>query len=467
MNKTQIISDLHIGAGPLDDCDHELEAGLCAFIQHLAADGAKHELVIAGDFLDFAQAPPAEGRDLSATSASGLPLCFTEAQSNEKLDEILKAHPSVGASLCQFLDGNRGNRLVIMPGNHDADFFWPSVRAAFIDAVVRGNPGLRARIRFHLAPVYRPPAAPAIWIEHGHQYDPLNSFFVDGEPRWSEDKPPILVDASGTPRLLECIGTRFMVRFMNRLDALYPFVDNVKPFTRFLKLFGASIFATGYGPKKAAFAILALLRFVSQTAPRHIGDLLSIDAPGAVPFSLANFLRRSFNEDTRRTLQRRLIDAGFNVDRPLTMLVEDPARSDALVEFIADRLDLLDGLDETEGSNLLGTEDGTLALGHEFLFGDETKRLIRAAQSIIGRGDATQVIMGHTHEPVVRGAPIPYLNIGCWTRYYTFEGKEKSRPFHILRDGGYDEFPYRLQYAEIEGTGPATLHVFRERMKEA
>jgi UDP-2,3-diacylglucosamine pyrophosphatase LpxH len=467
MNKTQVISDLHIGAGPLDDCDHELEAGLCAFIQHLAKDGTEHELVIAGDFLDFAQAPPTEGRDLSATSARGIPLCFTEAQSNEKLDAILNAHPSVGASLSEFLRGNRGNRLVIMPGNHDADFFWPSVRAAFIDDIVRGTPSIRARIRFHLDPVYRPPTAPAIWIEHGHQYDPLNSFFVDGEPLWSETNPPILIDTRGVPRLLECIGTRFMVRFMNRLDALYPFVDNVKPFTRFLKLFGASIFASGHGPKKVAFAILALLRFVGQTDVRRVGDLLSTDTPDAVAFSLANLLRRGFNEDTRRTLQGRLRDAGFNIDRPLTMLVEDPARSDALVAFIADRLDLLDGLDEADVSDLLGAEDGTLALGQEFLFGDETKRLIRAAQTIIDRGDATQVIMGHTHEPVVRGAPSPYLNIGCWTRYYTFEPKERTRPFHILGEGGYEAFPYRLQYAEIEGTAPATLRVFRERHKEA
>lgn len=467
MHKTHVISDLHIGAGPLDDCDHELEAGLCAYLQQLATDGAKYELVIAGDFLDFAQAPPAEGRDLTATSIRGIPLCFTEAQSKEKLHAILNAHPAVSAALRQFLDGNHSNRLVIMPGNHDADFFWPSVRAAFIEGVIRGAPALSTRVRFHLDPVYRPPAAPSIWIEHGHQYDPLNSFFVDGEPRWSDAQPPIMVDVGGTPRLLECIGTRFMVRFMNRLDALYPFIDNVKPFTRFLKLFGASIFATGRGPKKAAFAILALLRFVGQTGVHRPGDLLSIDASGEDAFSLAGFLRRGFSEDTRRTLQRRLIEAGFGLDRPLTMLVEDPVRSDALIAFIADRLDLLDGLDEADASDTLGTEEGTLALGKEFLFGDETKQLIRAAKNIIDRGDATQVIMGHTHESVVRGAPLSYLNIGCWTRYYIFEPKEKTRPFHILRDGGYDEFPYRLQYAEIEGAGPATLRVFQERMKEA
>lgn len=465
MHKTQIISDLHVGAGPLDDCDLELEAGLCAYLHQLANDGAEHELVIAGDFLDFAQAPPAEGHDLTATSATGIPLCFTEAQSNEKLDAILKAHPAVGTSLHQFLEGNLGNRIVIMPGNHDADFFWPSVRDAFIAGVVRDAPSLAARVRFHLDPVYRPPGASSIWIEHGHQYDPLNSFFVDGKARWSEAQPPILVDLSGTPRLLECIGTRFMVRFMNRLDALYPFVDNVKPFTRFLTLFGASIFATGHGPKKAAFAILALLHFIGQTNLRRAGDLLAIDASGEAAFSLSNFLHRGFSEDARLTLQRRLIDAGFDLDRPLTMLVEDPARCGALVTFVAGQLSLLDGLDEPHESDLLGTEEGTLALGQQFLFGDETELLIRAAKNIVERGDATQVIMGHTHEPVVRGAPSPYLNIGCWTRYYTFEREEKTRPFHILRDGGYDEFPYQLQYAEIEGTGPATLHVFRERMK--
>jgi hypothetical protein len=66
----------------------------------------------------------------------------------------------------------------------------------------------------------------------------------------------------------------------------------------------------------------------------------------------------------------------------------------------------------------------------------------------------------------VHGAPSLYINTGCWTRYYTFDRGEKTRPFHILRDGGYDEFPYRLQYAEIiEGAGPASLHLFGERQK--
>lgn len=462
MHTTQIISDLHVGAGPLDDCDGEVERGLCDFLHQLATDGGEHELVIAGDFLDFAQAPPTEGHELEGQDPAGTLLCFSEEQSSAKLAAILASHPAIWDALRQFLDGHQGNRLVIMPGNHDADFFWPSVRSAFVHRVVGERATLAARITFHLETVYRPRAAPSVWIEHGHQYDPLNSFFLDGEPRWSEDKPPILVDRCGTPRLLECIGTRFMVKFMNRLDALYPFVDNVKPFHRFIQLFVASLFATGHGPMKAAFAILALMRFANPLKARRVSDVLSLSTPGGADISLLGYLQRGFNDETRLLLQRRLIAAGFPLDRPLMMLVGEPDRADALVSFISDRPELLDGLDADPRSDLLGIEAGTLALGDEFFFGDETMRLKRAAQGILEQGLATQVIMGHTHEPVERST---YLNTGCWTRYYTFEKGQRARPFDILRDGGTDDFPYRLQYAEIVENGTAASHVFRERKK--
>jgi UDP-2,3-diacylglucosamine pyrophosphatase LpxH len=60
-----IISDLHVGAGPLDDCDHELDALLTSFIEEIARQDHV-ELIIAGDFLDFVQAPPWEGNQLEA-----------------------------------------------------------------------------------------------------------------------------------------------------------------------------------------------------------------------------------------------------------------------------------------------------------------------------------------------------------------------------------------------------------------
>ena len=121
-----VISDIHVGSGPLDDCDAELEAGLVAFIEELAAGAEPTTLVINGDFLDFAQAEPSRSKELEAESADGIPLCFTEEQSVAKLDGIVRAHRPIFEALGRIAGGGGEHRVVILPGNHDADFFGPA-----------------------------------------------------------------------------------------------------------------------------------------------------------------------------------------------------------------------------------------------------------------------------------------------------------------------------------------------------
>src|SRR5215831_14598817 len=87
-----VISDIHVGAGILDDCDVELEKGIVAFLEDLAAHPVPTTLVINGDFLDFAQAEPWQSGDLESSTAEGVPLCFTEEQSVQKLKEIVRCH---------------------------------------------------------------------------------------------------------------------------------------------------------------------------------------------------------------------------------------------------------------------------------------------------------------------------------------------------------------------------------------
>ena len=118
-----VISDLHIGAGPLDDFDTRMELEFVAFLRDLEGRVEPIELIINGDFLEFVQAEPWADADLSGKSHNGLLLCFTEAQSLAKLSSIVRLHPSVFAALGGFLKANPGHRIVVMPGNHDADFF--------------------------------------------------------------------------------------------------------------------------------------------------------------------------------------------------------------------------------------------------------------------------------------------------------------------------------------------------------
>lgn len=476
-NLIVVISDLHVGAPPLDDCDEELERQFVGFIGELCAQGADVELVVNGDFLDFAQAAPWRGSELESESPLGVPLCFTEEQSVAKLESIIKAHAPVFEALGEFLRAKPANRVVILPGNHDADFFWTRVRTLFADAVCGEGDRVRDRLTFHLERFYLSPRCPRVWIEHGNQYDPINSFYVeefdpevgtrDGKKlRWSQAAPPILADLDSRPRLYECVGTRFLIRFMNQLDADYPFVDNVKPFSKFLTVFGMSALAGGYGPLKVSFAVYGMFRYLLGLGLGNASDFLGLEKEEGAPLgAYFSGVLESLSADDRKAFARKLSERGFKVEAPLTMYVQDAIMAERLFTFLSENLDLLDPLPPPHASSYLGVGDdsGYLSLARGFTV-DETKELSRAAQKLIEQRQLDAVVMGHTHERVSPPASPRYFNTGSWTRYYNF-GEKKLQPWSLLRENSYRLFPYQLNYAEIspERDDPVRMKTYSER----
>src|SRR5258708_5485931 len=82
-----VISDLHVGAGALDDFDAPIELEFMMFMGNLSRHAEPVELVINGDFLEFVQAVPWEDASLRSVTADGKQqLCFTQAQSVAKFD---------------------------------------------------------------------------------------------------------------------------------------------------------------------------------------------------------------------------------------------------------------------------------------------------------------------------------------------------------------------------------------------
>lgn len=462
---TFVISDLHIGAGKTDDCDLELERSLIQFLKFLNSRNDKVELVINGDFLDFAQAPPYRDPDLRSKTAEGVPLCFTENQSLKKLESIYEAHHPIFDALRDYLTRNGGNYLVILPGNHDVDFFWPSIRENFID-LIGETLAVSDKLTFHLEPAYYPSGKPTVRIEHGHRYDPCNWFKIDDIEHWGADTPPILKDCSGEERLLECVGTRFLNQFLNRLDEDYPFVDNVKPFSKFLEFFGMSALRPGLGPFKAAVAIWSMLKYLSEVVLHHRTDILKIDnsADSKVNHPFQLFVKEMTDEQ-RILLTKILQKNGFKIFSPLIMYIEDNKNAEVCNEFLADHLELLDGFKEKDPSLLsLSGSTGTLSLGKRFVV-DETKHLASKAQKIIESEALDIVIMGHTHVPIDRTQRINYINTGSWTRYYQCKGGEHLGSWSILKEDSYKNFPYELKYAEVVlgRVASAQLTTFRER----
>jgi hypothetical protein len=200
-----VISDLHIGAGPLEDFDQEAEQALGAFCDWIAAEKQPTEVVINGDFLDFVQAEPWQSDEFESATPTGVPLCFTEDQSTEKLENILRAHKAAFNALAGLLDSKDVYRLTILPGNHDADLFWTNVRDKIRDRLGAGRKEAFEKVNFHLEVQYQPAEFPSLWIEHGHQRDACNSFEIDGLPCWSARRPPIAEDVHKTKRLVECV----------------------------------------------------------------------------------------------------------------------------------------------------------------------------------------------------------------------------------------------------------------------
>jgi hypothetical protein len=363
-----VISDLHIGAGALDDFDAEIELQFVAFLNDLSKRLRPIELVINGDFLDFVQSEPWKSKELRALSTNDQWLCFTEQQSVSKLHSILHYHPNVFTALGRFLVANPDHRICILPGNHDPDLFWQGVRERLrtvIEAAATTPVG--DRLKFHLEEIYRPPSAPSVWIEHGQQHDRCNDFYIGDEPSWSTLRPPILPDRSGNMRLIECVGTRFLNKYLNQIDEAYPFVDNVKPFSKFLKSFGMSALAPGYGPVTAAVAIWGIVKFLASTAKKSPHDLLGIDAgsPPSVSAIVAAGWER-LPDPERKIFVEKLRSKGIAINAPFPMLLANDRIAEAVLDILAENLDLARSLPEPNPAFLgIGGEGKTLALAQE------------------------------------------------------------------------------------------------------
>jgi UDP-2,3-diacylglucosamine pyrophosphatase LpxH len=461
-----VLSDLHLGAGPLDDFDEVIEEHFCTFLRDLSSSGQPTELVINGDFIDFVQAPPSDGKELEAETKRGIPLCFTEVQSNEKLSAVLNEHKKVFTALQDFVSSNPRNKLTIIPGNHDPDLFWPSIQDRMRDACTSA-PTAAAQVRFHLAQVYRPASAPSAWIEHGHQHDELNCFFVHRSPHWSMEQPPILLDVSGTPRLLECAGTRFLIRYLNGLDHRFHFVDNVKPFRRFIQALAVSPYNWYDGPIRLIAEIWRFRRYVYATALDHPSDLLAarmsydwLDREAIIA------LRRRIGQlpaDAKDDFGAALIRAGINLRSSVTVFLAQDANAIVALNAIAEQPSEFDNSFEIAHAQYpssgiqsrqphLEDKSGTLGMGKRFVR-SESEALMRAARQALQTPGVECVLMGHTHEWVTPSHEHAYANTGCWIRYLrldeftSFTWRDLEMP--------YWRYPFQLMFARI-GYDPQT-----------
>ncbi|MFT3717238.1 hypothetical protein [Pseudorhodoferax sp.] len=441
-SRTIIISDLHLGGGLADPGDdHVYQSGeFAAFIRMLAASpkgkARDLELYINGDFLEFAQAHQ-QGYQSKSTG-----FWCSEEESLEKLEVILSGHKDAFVALGELLDA--GNALTIAAGNHDVDVYWPRVQERLRSAT-------RPSVAFDCGEEWYSRYDDALQIGHGHIPDPANTF-----KRWAN---PVLRDKIGVARLEMCPGTLFMVKFVNGLEARYPFADNLHPVQRLAGLLAKE-------EKRGLFAASwALLKFAARH-PKTM-SIKSVDEYGQV---LLAKVARSDN------LAQSLLDAAGRVDPDRfadVAALRAHLRTEILVaEFILDYWTELEASGTAQ--KLEPGSDATLSaampktLGKIKSSGDFGKdELLLVARNRASKVDKAQVIvMGHTHIPDDRDAThkVRYFNPGSWTRYVDLD-RHPGISLDDLR--AEDNFPYSLKYVVIDrgddGKLTASLETFKEQ----
>ncbi|RPH58004.1 MAG: hypothetical protein EHM89_13160, partial [Acidobacteria bacterium] len=151
-----VISDVHLDARPLTPNVERRDAALAEVIARSAQSAhqrrSRFEVVCAGDLFDY---------DVHPYEVIDAPSAQTATS------EILARHPRVTSALVETL--RRGDRVVVLPGNHDSALRLKRVRN-HLQAIFRAASRPDANL---LTPswLYRSPTG--VHIEHGDAYDPL------------------------------------------------------------------------------------------------------------------------------------------------------------------------------------------------------------------------------------------------------------------------------------------------------
>lgn len=207
------ISDMHFGPGPRSAPpyhpyeDFRWGKELSAFLKKIDQEGGgRTDLILNGDTFELWQPVDAA----QCTSGRSADDGCTEQESRERIRVTLEAHAADLGELKKFADSG-SNRLIIVPGNHDAALLFEKVRKDVIAAI--GAKEGRVEIP---ADGYYLSCDKKVYAEHGHQLDDSNA--LSGWP----------VPFRGPRRYLaRPWGENFVASFYNRRELSYEAIDNI------------------------------------------------------------------------------------------------------------------------------------------------------------------------------------------------------------------------------------------------
>lgn len=434
---TIVLSDLHVGGGKSDPGDDHVSQKN-QFSRLLSRDipgseAGKVELIINGDFLEFAQV-----RTDAYTLNSAKYWC-SETESLEKLSAMVSGHEDIFLGLREFVA--RGNEITIAAGNHDVDLYWPKVQAKIRSIV--------GTVSFEVGQVWYSRYDGKLTISHGHMFDPANVF-----KKWES---PILKGPRGVKRLEMCAGTLFMVKFVNWLEFKYPFADNIKPVTVLADLLSKEP-NSGYEA-----AVWVLTRF----AVRHPRSALSskTQSPPQTDFGAALIQKLALNDD----FAQQIADLYPLMGERKTTVRGARKRlrtEDQLLDFMKDVLVKLFPNDWLPVLRLLGRTSLGVGQGRKRSLSvvrsgisKDKENLRERAKSRLANSRAEIVVCGHTHQPDEWRGPMGtsdggYFNPGSWTRFLDISKIPNLTLADLKRE---EDFPYQLNYVRVEQPSKGNL----------
>lgn len=424
INRKVLISDLHLGPGKnaqgqyLAMEDFRFEGAFASFLKSVGEDG-RTDLIIAGDMIDFWQINPE--LDHQDTPYNGP----VEEVSLSRFQRAAAQHREVFQSLASFL-AQGSNRVIIVPGNHDAELVFPKVQAEFAKTI--GIPW-GEKLKFAANGVYEDAG---VRVEHGQRYDPLN----DTGDQW------IFTDPAGTKRVASSWGSLFVKGFFNRVEARLPFVDNLYPEMETVK------WAMQNEPLQDF-----LLPGLGGWAALLIQDnQLKKRAAAMIETARASvFLNQQTIVDTSMTAVTSQLPEKDPTAQKLKELASDPKYADDRKRFIDEVL----AATKTEVARPLPSKSE----GFSDMYGAYAFDLLSANPVL------RVVVFGHTHE---KDRPIDaftigdrqgwYVNTGCWQRTFALsEAQRRNIPWEKINLEDSAQFADEFTYVVVEYQGQQPL----------
>jgi hypothetical protein len=138
----------------------------------------------------------------------------TEAEALARVRRVIAAHADELRALGEFAGRSPGNRVVLVPGNHDAALLFPSVARVVLDAIPAPSGRVSvAREGYWLS------ADGLVYAEHGHQ--------VGNEVNRFQGWPAPFRQVAGVKRLIRPWGEQFVQSYYNQWEPKYPIIDNI------------------------------------------------------------------------------------------------------------------------------------------------------------------------------------------------------------------------------------------------